>query len=74
MPKSKKSNVADRFGNIEKIDDKYRWYQLIQRFIKELNMKEKDIYKMNYKHGLNWLSMWYQRDKVLEHAEKNRKK
>jgi hypothetical protein len=35
-------------------------------------MKEKEIYKMNYLHGLNWLSFWKQRNDV-EIAKQNSK-
>ena len=34
-------------------------------------MKEKEVYKMNYIHSLNWLSYWYNRDKVAEAKQKN---
>jgi hypothetical protein len=37
-------------------------------------MKEKEIYKMNYIHGLNWLSFWYQRNKVEESKQNNKNK
>ncbi len=53
------------------LDSKFVWYQLIHTFIKELNMKEKEVYKMNYIHSLNWLSYWYNRDKVAEAKQKN---
>lgn len=43
-------------GKNKKIDDRYKWYSYIYCFIDRLNMTEKEIYKMNYIHGLNWLS------------------
>ncbi len=32
-------------------------------------MKEEEVYDMNYIHGLNWMSYWYQQMEV----EKNKK-
>jgi hypothetical protein len=43
-------------GKNKKIDDKYKWYDYLYYFIDKLNMTENEIYKMNYIHGLNWLS------------------
>ena len=37
-------------------------------------MTEKRVYKMNYIHGLNWLSYWYQKNKVEEAKQKNKTK
>jgi hypothetical protein len=48
------------------IEDKFRWYELIKVYIDELRMTEKEVYKMNYIHSLNWLSYFYQRNKVEE--------
>lgn len=36
-------------------------------------MKEKEFYKMNYIHSLNWLSYWYEEGKVQEAKNKNNK-
>lgn len=44
----------------------------MQRFITELNMKENEIYKMNYIHGLNWLSYFLNRDKIAEAKQKQK--
>ena len=48
------------------IEDKFGWYELIKVYIDELRMTEKEVYKMNYIHSLNWLSYFYQRNKVEE--------
>jgi len=37
-------------------------------------MTEKKVYKMNYIHGLNWMSFWYQRNKVEEAKQNNKNK
>jgi len=55
-------------GEAPKVDDSFKWYSTIQLFIKELNMKEKEVYKLNYIHSLNWLSFFYQRNKAQEAA------
>jgi hypothetical protein len=37
-------------------------------------MKEKEIFKMNYIHSLNWMSYFYQRNKVEEAKMNNKQK
>jgi hypothetical protein len=39
--------------------------------IKELNMKEEEVYDMNYIHMLNWLSYWYQVEEISKRKNKN---
>jgi hypothetical protein len=39
--------------------------------IKELNIKEEEVYDMNYLHALNWLSYWYQIDEIERRKNKN---
>ena len=46
---------------------------MIFKFITELNTTEDKIYEMNYIHCLNWLSFFYQRDKVIEQQMNNKK-
>lgn len=52
------------------MDPRYKWYNLIHIFIKELNMKVDEVYEMNYISGLNWLSFFKNRNEV----ENNRNK
>jgi len=68
----KEKEAEDRFTKFTKIDDKFAWFQLIEVFIEKLNLTEKQVYKMNYLHSLNWLSYYYQKNKVeeLKHTNK----
>ena len=45
---------------------KWQWHLMIQKLIKELNVKPDDVYEMNYISCLNWLSMFHQRDIHIE--------
>ena len=46
------------------MDDRWGWHSMIFTLIKELNMKEKEVYKMNYISALNWLSFFKERDEI----------
>lgn len=46
---------------------------MIYKFIKELNMKEKEVYKMNYISALNWLS-YFDAVNKLEEAKAQQQK
>ena len=56
--------------NPTKMDPKFKWHQLIFKFITELNMTEPDVYKMNYISALNWLSFFENRDEVNKNINK----
>lgn len=45
---------------------------MIQTFIDRLNMKENEVYEKNYISCLNWLSYWYQENKVQEAKQNNK--
>lgn len=62
-------SISEQF-NPTKMPEEYKWYVLIDRYVKELNMQPKDVYKMNYIDSLNWLSMWNARDKIIENKNK----
>lgn len=70
----KKTKKQDRFSDViaTDISEELKWYQLIQTFIKKLNTTEKDVYKLNYIHSLNWMNLWYQENKIQENKNKNK--
>lgn len=43
---------------------------MIKKLIDELNLTPDGVYKMNYIDCLNWLSMFNERDKMLEQNNK----
>jgi hypothetical protein len=55
------------------ISNKWKWHQTIYTLIEELNTTEKEVYKMNYISALNWLSFFYERNKVAEAQMKTNK-
>jgi hypothetical protein len=48
------------------------WLGFVHMLLKELNTTDTQIYKKNYISCLNWMSYFYQRDKVLESQKGNR--
>ena len=38
---------------------------MIEKLVKELNLTPEQVYDMNYIDGLNWLSMFNDRDKYV---------
>jgi hypothetical protein len=48
------------------MDSKWKWHNLIYKLIKELNIDEDKVYKKNYISTLNWLSFFYEKNKVEE--------
>ena len=65
FPKDNKKKES-RFDDLQqtKLDDRWKWHSIIFTFITELNMKEKDVYKMNYISSLNWLSFLNEKNKI----------
>jgi len=53
------------------MDDKYKWLAMVHLLIRELNTTDDKIYKKNYISCLNWMSYFYQRDKINEQNNKN---
>lgn len=49
---------------------KWQWHLMVHKLIKELNLTPNKVYEMNYIDGLNWLSMFNQRDKYIETTKK----
>lgn len=43
---------------------------MIKKLVDELNLKPNEVYEMNYIDCLNWLSMFYQRDQLIEQTQK----
>ena len=43
---------------------RYQWLMMVEKICKELNYKPEEVYKLNYLNCLNWLSMWFLRDKI----------
>lgn len=39
---------------------------MIHKLIKELNTTESEVYEMNYISVLNWLSYFYEQDKIAK--------
>tara|TARA_R110000803_G_scaffold80887_2_gene146731 strand:+ start:530 stop:760 length:231 start_codon:yes stop_codon:yes gene_type:complete len=69
----KKKVKEDRFKDVngpDKVSDKFRWHQIIQTFVTKLNMKMDEVYEMNYISSLNWMSFWYEENKVQEKLNK----
>lgn len=48
------------------------WLQMVHILLKELNTTDEEIYKKNYISCLNWMSYFYQRDKVVESQQNNK--
>jgi len=54
------------------LPEEYRWHDLIYSFIIKLQIKEKEVYKMNYINSLNWLSYFKAKDKVESNKQNNK--
>lgn len=52
------------------MDKKYMWLQMVHTLLKELNTTDTKIYKKTYISCLNWMSYFYNRDKMLESKNK----
>lgn len=50
---------------------KWKWHLMIHKLVSELNLTPEKVYKMNYIDCLNWLSLFNDRDKYIEHLNKN---
>ena len=46
------------------LNPKWRYHQIIHTLIRELNTSEEAVYEMNYISVLNWLSFFYERNKI----------
>lgn len=55
------------------MDSKWAWHNVVYELISELNITEKEAYKMNYISVLNWKSYFYERNKVREAQAKQSK-
>lgn len=44
---------------------KWMWLIMVEKLCKELNMKPDEVYKTNYISCLNWLSMFWVREKNI---------
>jgi hypothetical protein len=52
------------------MNPKWKWHQIIHMMIDNLNITEKEVFKMNYISVLNWQAYFYERGKVLEALSK----
>lgn len=43
---------------------------MTDKIVKEQYKKPEEVYEMNYMDCLNWLSMYHERDKYIQHIEK----
>lgn len=49
---------------------KWQWHLMVDKLVKELNLKPIEVYEMNYIDCLNWLSLYHQKDKAMEQQNK----
>lgn len=54
------------------LNENYKFLQMVHRLLTELNTTDDKIYKKNYVGCLNWLSYFYQRDKIIESQQNNK--
>lgn len=53
---------------------KWQWHLMVDKLVKELNMKPDEVFSMNWIAALNWLSMYKEKDNMeRELKNKNRK-
>jgi hypothetical protein len=55
------------------MSNKWKWHEIIHLMISELNTTEEKVYKKNYISVLNWLSYFYERNKIREAEMKKQK-
>lgn len=65
----KEEGRFDIFNPSKQIDSRFKWHNMISKFIQELNMKENEVYEMNYISSLNWLSYFDNRDEVIKNIK-----
>lgn len=68
--KPKKKGKFDELRQ-DKIDDRFKWLDMVYLLMKELNTTDKEIYKKNYISCLNWMSYFYQKNKIQESKKGN---
>lgn len=49
---------------------KWQWLMMVDKLVKELNMKPDEIYKMNYIDCLNWLSLFNDKERWIAQQQK----
>jgi hypothetical protein len=52
------------------MEDKFLWLGMVHMLLKELNTTDTAIYEKNYISCLNWMSYFYQKNKVEESKTK----
>lgn len=57
-------------NNVE-IDKRFVWLEWVYTLLKELNTTDTAIYEKNYISCLNWMSFFYQKNKVNESKKGN---
>lgn len=69
---SKKQKGRFEDINPTSLDSKWSSYAFIYVFLdRGVAKSEKEVYKMNYIHSLNWLGYWKEQDKVQQNLQKN---
>lgn len=53
------------------MDDKYKYLDMVYKLLKELNTTDTEIYKKNYISCLNWMSYFYQKNKIEQSKKGN---
>lgn len=68
----KEQHKKSKFDLNDKVemDKRYTWLQMVHTLLKELNTTDTKIYKKTYISCLNWMSYFYNRDKMLESKNK----
>ena len=64
-----KPGKSTEIGQLE-VNRKYGWLALVDRLSNGDITKHKEVYETNYVYCLNLLGYWYERDRVIEQANK----
>lgn len=52
---------------------KWQWHLMVDKLVKELNMKPEEVFGMNWISALNWLSMYKEKDDIQREQKKKSK-
>ena len=64
----KKEKKVSKFDDLrqQELDKRYKWLEMVHILLKELNTTDEVIFKKNYISCLNWMSYFYNREKLKE--------
>lgn len=51
---------------------KWQWHLMVDKLVKELNMKPEEVFNMNWISALNWLSMYKEKDDIQREQKKEK--